>query len=96
MVWQNRVQHLHAAGKKPTATQRCTAIQSAVPAAFYLYTDTHPFHDGNPAVSRKFPGRFQSGSQPAFRLLDTIVDSRGGSITRPTEGMLRVWILWVE
>lgn len=45
-------------------TKGCTARESAVPAAFCLYTGTHPFHDGNPAVSRKTSSRFHSGSQP--------------------------------
>ena len=45
-------------------TKRCTARESAVPAAFCLYTGTPPFHDGNPAVSRKTSSRFYSGSQP--------------------------------
>lgn len=45
-------------------TKRCTARESAVHAAFCLYTGTPPFHDGNPAVSRKTSSRFHSGSQP--------------------------------
>ncbi len=48
----------------PRTKQRYTARESAVPAAFCLYTGTNPFHDGNPAVSRKTSSRFYSGSQP--------------------------------
>lgn len=93
MVWQNRVQHLQAVGRNqpqpngvPPYNQSSQRHFISIPIHTLSMTGTQPFPENFLAVS----------SQAAFRLLDTIVDSRGGSITRPTEGMLRVWILWVE
>ncbi len=67
--------------ESPPRTKRCTARESAVPAAFCLYTGTHPFHDGNPAVSTQAASLSPTGTLP--------IDFRGGPFTHSTAGMLR-------
>lgn len=95
MVWQNRVQHLHAAGRNqpqpngvPPYNQPSQRHFISIPAHSLSMTGIQPFPENFLAVS-------QSGSQP-FACKDASDDSSGGSITRPTEGVLRVWVLWVE
>lgn len=68
--------------------KRCTARESAVPAAFCLYTGTplsmtgtQPFPEKTPAVSTQVASLSPAGTLP--------IDFRGGPFTHSTAGMLR-------
>lgn len=82
MVWQNRVQHLHAAGRNQPQPNGVPPYNQSSQRHF-ISIPTHPFHDGNPAVSRKFSGRFQSGSQPFAFWTPSLILAVVLSLVRP-------------
>lgn len=82
MVWQNRVQHLHAAGRNQPQPNGVPPYNQSSQRHF-ISIPTHPFHDGNPAVSRKFSGRSQSGSQPFAFWTPSLILAVVLSLVRP-------------